>query len=116
MGIALIESLVTASVWGLAVAYWISLIIVPVTYMVAVPRIVVPLGLILWPFILVMTQAGVYDGVWTRWWFWVLTAVSEIAGGLAVFRVDSKSKGLKDKESPDRAYIGRPPGNWRSRS
>jgi hypothetical protein len=54
------------------------------TFVIAVPGIVIPLGLLLAPFGVAVFGVTHDREVWTTWWFWGFTAVCEVAGGFAL--------------------------------
>ncbi|HEY1108120.1 MAG TPA: hypothetical protein VGE76_05800, partial [Opitutaceae bacterium] len=51
---------------------------------IAVPGLVIPLGLLLAPFALAVYGVTHDWAVWTTWWFWGFTIVCAVLGGFAL--------------------------------
>lgn len=62
-------------------AYLSAHILLPLGIIIAVPAVVIPLTILLAPFVLAIFSLDHDYEVWRTWWFWALTLVCEILGG-----------------------------------
>ncbi|MBP7482035.1 MAG: hypothetical protein KA788_05815 [Lacunisphaera sp.] len=59
-------------------------ILLPLGIVIAVPAVVIPVTILLAPFVLAVVSLDHDYKVWRTWWFWTLTVVCEILGGFAL--------------------------------
>lgn len=65
-------------------AFLSAQILLPIALIIAVPGILIPLTLLLAPFVLAIASLDHDYEIWKTWWFWALTVVCEILGGFAL--------------------------------